>query len=206
MEGTFLESSHLMVSLKKLSDAELTQLAVNDEKAFEELVSRYEEKLFRYVKRFAGLHDQCAEDILQESFLKIYRNLNNFDADLKFSSWAYRITHNEAISYIRKNKPNQNVALETNDDDTASLIEFLKSEDDVAKEASKKELQAEVRYILDGLPSDYKEILILRFLEDMEYSEISDILKKPIGTVSTLINRAKAQFKNLALKYYEQIQ
>lgn len=195
-----------MNRLRTKSDAKLVKLALKKQDAFEELVSRYEKRLFRYIRRFAGLQDQCVEDILQEVFIKLYRNLNSFDTDLKFSSWAYRITHNETISYIRKNKRNQNISLETDDEDAANLIDFLKSEDDIPEEISKKELQSEVHEILNRLPENYKEILILRFMEDMEYSEISDILKKPMGTVATLINRAKAQFKTLALKNHEQTQ
>jgi RNA polymerase sigma-70 factor (ECF subfamily) len=195
-----------MNRFKSKSDAKLVVLALKKQDAFEELVSRYEKRLFRYIRRFAGLSDQCAEDILQEVFIKIYRNLNNFDPDLKFSSWAYRITHNETINHIRKNKHNHTIALETDDEDAANLIDFLSSEDDIPKEISKKELQKEVREILDRLSPDYKDVLILRFLEDLEYSEISDILKKPMGTVATLINRAKAQFKTLALKNHEQTQ
>jgi RNA polymerase sigma-70 factor, ECF subfamily len=189
------EKSHKQSAL---SDSQLVTLALKKQDAFEELVNRYESKLFRYVLRFSGLTDQCAEDILQEVFVKIYRNLNDFDPSLKFSSWAYRITRNETINYIRKNKKNKNLSLQTDDEDTANLIDFLKSEDDIPEEIAKKELSAEVHEVLSRLPEKYKEVLVLRYLEELDYSEISDILKKPMGTVATLLNRAKSQFKTLA--------
>jgi RNA polymerase sigma-70 factor, ECF subfamily len=182
------------------NDNKLVKAALKNQEAFGELVDRYDAKLARYIRRFTGLSKECTEDILQEVFLKIYKNLNNFDQALKFSSWAYRIAHNEAINHLRKNKT-KTLSLETDEEDAVNLIEVLKSDTDIAKETSKKELQEKVQELLRSLPENYKEILILRFLEDLEYTEISDILKKPIGTIGTLINRAKAQFKQLAIKH-----
>lgn len=183
------------------TDEQLVSLALKDSDAFAELVSRYEAKLLRYVKRLTGLSEESAEDILQEAFLKIYRNLNDFDQSLKFSSWAYRITHNEAINHVRKNKNNnKNLSLESDKDDEMNLIEILSSEDDVESAAQKAEIKTNVREVLAQMPEDYREVLILRYLEELDYSEISNILRKPMGTVSTLISRAQKMFKQYAIK------
>lgn len=178
-----------------ISDEKLAQISLKDKEKFAELVDRFEAKLLRYIRRLTGLPTNQAEDILQESFIKIYKNLNNFDPKLKFSSWAYRITHNESINHIKKNKRVE--PLETDDDDTANLIEILESDADVQKEAIQKETALKVKAALYKLPKKYRDVLILYYLEDQDYAAISDILKKPSGTVATLLNRAKAKFKSI---------
>ena len=180
------------------SDAEIVKLTLRDQEMFLHLMQRYEGKLSRYIRRFAYVDTQTVEDILQEVFIKIYKNLNDFDLDLSFSSWAYRITHNEAINYLKKLDRQKSIPLESDDEDVVSLIRILESDVDIVKELSKKELQKKVQEVLSMLSPDFREILILKFLEEKEYKEISDILKKPMGTVATLINRAKAQFKQIA--------
>ena len=84
------------------NDEELVALALKNQDFFACLVERYEPKLMRYVRRISAATQEDAEDLLQEIFVKVYRNLNDFDPDLKFSSWIYRIAHNQVISYWRK--------------------------------------------------------------------------------------------------------
>ncbi len=185
----------------KTSDTKLVKLTLKNPECFTPLVERYEQKLFRYIRRLSGLSKECAEDVLQEVFIKIYRNLNNFDTSLKFSSWAYRIAHNETVNYLRKHRGKEPVSIETDDPDTLSLIDILESNTNIADEAAKKELQEKVRTTLKQLPKKYQEVLVLRFLEDMNYKEISDVLKKPEGTIAALLNRAKTKFKQLAIEH-----
>ena len=178
-----------------ISDEKLAQKSITNQESFAELVDRYESKLLRYIQRLTGLPTNQAEDVLQEVFIKIYKNLNNFDPSLKFSSWAYRITHNESINHIKKQKNHD--PLETDDEDALNLIEILESESDTQKEAIQKETAARVWAALQKLPKKYRDVLILYYLEDQDYAAISDILKKPSGTVATLLNRAKAKFKHI---------
>ncbi len=185
-----------MADWKTKTDAELVAIALEDCEVFGRLVERYEQKLARYVKRLVGLSKECVEDVLQEVFLKVYRNLNSYDPGLSFSSWIYRITHNETVNYVKKHRKQNVVSLE-NDDDAVSLIEVLASDVDVVDDARKKERIEKVHRILQGMTEKYREVLILKFLEDKDYAEISDIIKKPMGTVATLINRAKKQFITL---------
>lgn len=196
MEAILVLSTPVMSTHEAGSaDLQLVRAAIADPEKFAGIVEQYEMKLLRYICRFTGLDQQSGEDVLQEVFIKMYRNLNNFDQSLNFSSWAYRIAHNEALNYLRDNKKHGVVPLETGDEETLSLIEVLRSEVDIPKEVSRNELVAAVRKIITTMPEDYKEVLILRFLEDKDYREISDIIKKPMGTVATLINRAKEHFK-----------
>ena len=189
-----------MENLKEKSDSELVALAIENPNHYGHLVERYEKKLFRYVRRLSGMETESAEDVLQEAFIKIYSNLNDFDQDLSFSSWAYRITHNETINYLRKNTKIKTVALENDSEDEASLIEVLKSEVNIEVEYSKQELGERVRVAMEMLPKKYREILILRYLQELDYKGISDVLKIPMGTVATLVNRAKSKFKEIAKK------
>lgn len=177
------------------TDEQLALECLKDKNKFATLVERYEQRLLRYIKRLTGHLNDQAEDILQEVFIKIYRNLNNFDPSLKFSSWAYRITHNESINHIRKKK--DTAPLETDDTETANLINILESDTDVQEEVTQKELAEKIRKIIYKLPKKYKDVIILYYLEDKDYQEISDILKKPKATVGTLLSRAKAKFKQL---------
>ncbi|MBU0577945.1 RNA polymerase sigma factor [Patescibacteria group bacterium] len=189
-----------MQDYSKKTDAELVSLTLKDQEVFLYLMERYEKKLFRYIRHFSGVNRETAEDILQEVFIKIYKNLNDFDLDLGFSSWVYRITHNETINQIKKINRHKTLPIETDDDDVKSLIDILESDVNIVKDIKKKDLQQKVRKVLSMLSPDFREILILRYLDEKDYKEISDILKKPMGTVATLINRAKAQFKQIAEK------
>ena len=86
----------------QLSDEEIIRKSLEQVDYFSCLYERYEPQLLRYVKRMGVITNEEAEDVLQEAFLKIWKNLNAFDLSLKLSSWLYRIVHNEAISYLRK--------------------------------------------------------------------------------------------------------
>jgi len=139
------------------------------------------------------MSNEESEDILQETFIKAYYNLKSFDLDLKFSSWIYRITHNQTINAHRKNKARpQGNSVDIED----HVLENIIQDFDFVEEIDSKYLAKDIKKILDKLDEKYKEILILRFFEEKDYKEISDILKKPMGTVATLINRAKKQFKD----------
>ena len=139
-----------------------------------------------------NLDSEDIADVLQDVFIKVYKNLNNFDQELKFSSWVYRITHNQVISNFRKNKARpQTVPIEIDD----NIVHNLASDLDTGQLADLDYLRQNINVVLDKLDLKYREVLILKFLEDKDYKEISDILKKPVGTVGTLINRAKVKFK-----------
>jgi RNA polymerase sigma-70 factor, ECF subfamily len=179
-----------IVNQDNLSDESLVKLTIEDQENFLYLIKRYEAKLTRYIKRIAGLSKEDTEDILQDVFIKTYQNINSFDKDLKFSSWIYRIAHNEVIDNYRKKQTRpQEMTF-----DTENILNNLVGEIDISKDIDNKYLQKNISQVLNSLDLKYREVLILKFLEEKEYKEISDILKKPMGTVATLISRAKQQF------------
>ena len=183
-----------------LSDQELVKESLISPDAFGHLVERYEAKLLRFIRRLTGTSTPSAEDILQEAFIKIYQHLNDYNPDLSFSAWAYRITRNEAVNDYRKHKNSKTISLESDEEDTQNLIRVLADKTDIPLEFSKKELGEKVQKILSLLSSSYRDVLILKFLEELSYEEISDVLKIPMGTVATLIHRAKDDFKKIAAK------
>jgi RNA polymerase sigma-70 factor (ECF subfamily) len=179
-------------SCKHLSDNELVAKSLDNLDYFSCLFQRYEPELLRYIHRLGGIDADEARDILQESFIKIWRNLNEFDAGLKLSSWIFRIVHNETVSFIRKKKSfgkNNNLDIE--------IFRNILSDGTESYE-DREELIRNTLIMLNDLPFKYKEVLVLKFLEKKSYEEISDILKIPEGTVAIRINRAKKMLRALA--------
>jgi len=180
--------------IDKKTDEELVPLVLENQEYFLYLVRRYEEMLMRYIRRISGLAKEDSEDLLQDIFIKIYQNLNDFNTSLKFSSWEYRIAHNEVISNYRKVKARPKT-ISYNDDPV--LINKLASNKDFIKEIEKEYDTKVIRKVLAKMDTKYREALILRFLEEKDYKEMSDILQKPIGTVGAMVNRGKGQFKKI---------
>lgn len=181
----------------ELEDEQLVTLAIEHHRYFACIVDRYSSKLLRYIMRISDVSKEEAEDILQETYINAYKYLRSFDSSLSFSSWIYRIAHNQVISQFRKRQVRPHghtIDLEDN------ALEHIASELNVIDDVEKSLLKDKIGTVLDDLPLKYKEVLVLRFLEDKSYSEIADILKKPEGTIATLLNRAKKQCKkNLEL-------
>ncbi|MEI6835701.1 MAG: RNA polymerase sigma factor [Candidatus Falkowbacteria bacterium] len=178
--------------IEALSDEEMVTLTLKDQDNFVVIINRYKAKLFNYIRRITNVRDEDAEDLLQEIFLKVYLNLNDFDKDLKFSSWIYAIARNQVISNHRRlnsRAEGHSVALE---DESAKKIMFNFN---IEKALDDSYLKDKVAKVLYSLPEKYREVLVLKFLEEKNYQEISDIIKKPSGTVGSLINKAKSEFK-----------
>ena len=173
------------------SDEEIVKMALADQENFLFIIKRYKEKLFNYIRRITNMETEDAEDILQEVFIKVYLNLNDFDTSLKFSSWIYRITHNQVISQYRKLKARpEGTALKLDD----KIIKTIAADLDIKKDVDLKILRKNIFSAMEKLDRKYKEILVLKFFEEKSYQEISDIIKKPMGTVASLLSRAKENF------------
>lgn len=173
------------------SDAALVREALQDSRALAAIIERYEAPLSRYVRRL-GCAPEDAADVLQEIFLKAYVNLRSYDERLAFSSWLYRIAHNEAVSFFRReNVRPQAVATEEELEQFDTIVDEM----DTAEQLHKKHTAESIRRALTHVEESYREVLVLRYFEDKQYDEIADILKMPIGTVGTYVTRGKAQLK-----------
>jgi len=179
----------IMDKREKLTDPELIERSKQDPESFGILMERYQWPLFHYLRRMGQMSREDTEDLLQEVFIKIYENLNGYRENMKFSSWAYRIAHNHLIDHFRR----QNARPATSfleDDEWERLV---RSTLQLEKEIADKDCVRTIKKCIQNLPITYREILVLRFLEGKDYAEIMDILKKPKGTVATLIARSKAK-------------
>jgi len=180
--------------MKDLSDEELVEkIRSEDNELYAEIVRRYQQKLYHYLRYLTNRPSE-AEDLLQNVFIKAYRNLFGFDTKKKFSSWIYRIAHNEGVSFLKKITRKKQVSLEN--------VDFSpKSEDDSIEDAFiKEEIRERVKQCLDELEAKYREPLVLYYFEDKSYREISDILRVPAKTVGTFIFRGKRLLKTICEK------
>lgn len=179
----------------KFDDQELVKQSLENVDYFGCIYERYESRLLAYIKRISYAGDAEAEDILQESFIKIWKNLNEFDHKLKLSSWLYRIVHNTTVSYFRgKSSFGKDNVIQLDDHIMLELRDELELDLDV------ETIHHFTNKVLNKMPEKYRQYLILRFFEKLSYDEISDVLKVPEGTVATRINRAKKIFKKTAEK------
>ena len=169
------------------SDEELIAAVQNGESdAFAFVVDRYQGKIFAYIMRLIN-HREEAQEITQDVFLKSYKYLHRFDCERKFSSWIYRIAHNESVNWLKKK--------------TRAKIESLDAHMEIGQEAdakvdihddlARKQERQIIRQAIDSLPEKYREVMEMRYISEYSYQEISKYLKKPVNTVGTLINRAK---------------
>jgi RNA polymerase sigma-70 factor, ECF subfamily len=179
-----------MNDISKVSDEDVVKIVRHsDKELYAEIIKRYQTKLLRYARYIMG-DDHMGADVVQESFIKAYINLNGFDTKKKFSSWIYRIVHNEAMNMLDKHKKQRPMDTQLEYDSGVNI------EDDFIK----NELVNHAQHCLEQMPILYKEPLSLFYLEKKSYEEISDILRIPIGTVGTRVNRAKGIMKKLCQK------
>ena len=182
--------------IKKMSDNELILLLrCKNPIVHNELVERYQKKLFVYLYRFIGNKEE-AEDLLQNVFFKVYKYCEKFDTKRKFSSWIYRIAHNEAVNYIKRKNIKKFISLE----DFVSSKDRIETKSDAKSPMEvwiSKELRHEMEDALKKIPDKYREVLEMRYFSEKSYEEIGRALKKPVNTIGTLINRAKKKLEDV---------
>jgi RNA polymerase sigma-70 factor, ECF subfamily len=172
-----------------MTDEEIIRRTLIDKEAFAPLIERYEAKLARYLERLGVGVPEDREDVLQNAFIKAYKNLNSFDPSLTFSSWMYRIVHNEAMSFFRAKHARPQVIL--SGEDEILITELQDETSDTSQLAELRITREELTKAFASISPQYREVITLRFFEDRSYTEMSDILQVPVGTVSTLLYRAK---------------
>ncbi|WP_127586825.1 RNA polymerase sigma factor SigW [Paenibacillus koleovorans] len=173
-------------------ETRLAKLARNgDRRAFIDLVELYKDKIYHLAYRM--LHNvQEAEDIVQETFLRVYTNLHRYDEAQKFSTWIYRIGTNLCIDRLRKRKPSYSLDADVNDGEGTDWYSMLSSLDPTPEgELLLSETQQQVREAIDSLPEKYKSAVILRYMHDMSLQEISEVLEMPVTTVKTRVHRGR---------------
>jgi RNA polymerase sigma-70 factor (ECF subfamily) len=186
---------------KKPSDEELITLFQNgDLSAFDELVARYKDPLFNYVARMLG--DRVyAEDIVQETFVRVYRNRNRYQQVAKFSTWIYTIAINLTKTELRRQSLRRFFSLSGTVDEGKTL-ELPDLRMNLEKTAGDTIVRQHIQEAIDKLPKSFKEVIILRDIQELSYDEISKIIGAPLGTVKSRVNRGRTRLQELLKEIY----
>lgn len=178
----------------KVTDEQLIRrFQAGDESAFEEIVHRYKNRLMNFAYRFV-LDTEEAEDIVQDTFLKVYQNRYAYKEIAKFSTWIYTITANLAKTILRKRRNRKMFSfsrLGPEDKD----IDFPSKEQDTQSTIEGKFDEQMIQKAILKLPEHFRTAIILRDIQELSYEEISNIINAPLGTVKSRINRARLKLQ-----------
>ncbi|MFC4402297.1 RNA polymerase sigma factor SigW [Gracilibacillus xinjiangensis] len=162
-----------------------------DQSAFEDIVEHFQGKVFAICFRMVGNKHE-AEDIAQEAFIRAYINIQSYDENRKFSTWLYRIATNLAIDRMRKKKPDYYLDAEIKGADGLNLYAQIPDDGVLPEdEVESLETQSYIQKEIMELPTKYRSIIALRFIDELSLKEISEILEIPVGTVKTRIHRGR---------------
>ena len=198
-------------SLAVLSDDELVARArAHDVAAFEELVGRHEEKIYRLAMRFTRNETDAAE-VLQETFLSAWRNLDRFEGKAQFASWLYRVAVNAALMLLRSQKRHPQVAVE--DVTPEALGEAARASPDLGagtdwsrrpdEQFQSEELRHQIQGAVDQLPESQRSVFLLRDVDGLSTEETAELLEVSIPTVKTRLHRARLTLREAITRYFE---
>ncbi len=177
-----------------------------DFEAFEELVNLHEKHVYNIAWNMLR-NQEDAEEVLQETFIKAYNKLNQFEGRSKFSTWLYRIATNEALMIIRKKNPAQPVSLDEPIDDgyrakiRRELIDWKENPQNIYL---KKELREKIDYIIYTLPEDYRSVFVLRDIQGFSGEKVSEILSITLPAVKARLHRARLYAREILNDYFKQ--
>ena len=165
---------------------------------FAELVERYTGELFRFLARFTG-NAATADDLVQEVFLQVYHSAEKFDTTRRFKPWLFTIAANKARDYLRSQRRRPEVPLDAQvsagDSDDQTFLGFL-ADDSPAPWAALSETEQRdlVRQVLEGMPDNLREVLVLSYFHRVPYKEMAEVLEVPLGTVKSRLHAAVRHF------------
>jgi len=189
------------VNTTTVSDHELvTRAQQGSEKAYRELLGRYQRPVFSIIYRMIRDREQ-AEDLAQETFVRVFNNIDRYDPRYKFSSWIFKIATNLTIDWIRR-KELDTVSIDgsrnavTAEQIEATSITIASTDENPEELLEAKELGEEIEGAISKLRPEYKAAILLRHVEGREYQEIAEILSLPLGTVKTYIHRGRNELRD----------
>ena len=190
------------LDLANLPDADIVALAQQGrDLAFRELVRRYERPVFSLIYRMVR-DREAAEDLAQDSFVKVLNHIDRYNPEFKFSSWIFKIANNVAIDHLRRRQP-QTVSMDGSPHATsaaeieASSFEIAADQETALQEMEAKEIGSAIERAIAKLRPEYRACIMLRHIEDRSYEEIATTLDLPLGTVKTYIHRARNELRVL---------
>jgi RNA polymerase sigma-70 factor, ECF subfamily len=186
-------------NIREFSDAELIVRAIaGRDDGFEELVRRYQRPITSYVYRMLGNYD-ASLDVTQEIFIKVYNSMARYSSEYKFSTWLYKIAHNAAIDYMRRNSVNPQ-SLENENKDGSFEIQIESKRLSPEQERERSEWRSEIESVVKCLPPGYRELILLRHSQDLSYDEIAEITNLPLGTVKNRLFRAREMMREMLIE------
>ena len=171
--------------------------------AYNQLVFRFKDRLLNFIYRFVNDLD-LAEDLVQDTLLKLYTHKDSYQEIAKFSTWLYTIAANLARTELRKKKRRKTFSVtELSREDREFII--VSSDVDPSEDLSSQNFERNIQLALAELPDDFKTIIILRDIQELSYDEISKIVDVPLGTVKSRINRGRVKLQQLLKKKGERL-
>jgi RNA polymerase sigma-W factor len=179
-------------SESSLEDDKLVERAIGgDEKAYQQLVDKYQRALYYHILKMVRNKD-IIEDLVQETFVKAFDNLESYSTNYAFSTWLYRIATNHTIDYLRKKKlPTKSIDAPVKTRDGDMQMELPDEHASADRQVLKKQRKNIVQNAIQNLPKKYRKVIVLRHMEEKSYQEIADELELPLGTVKAHIFRAR---------------
>ncbi len=188
------------LDLTNLPDADVVALAQKGrDAAFRELIQRYERPVFSLIYRMVR-DRELSEDLSQDTFVKVFNNIDRYRPEFKLSSWLFKIANNVAIDYLRKRRldtvsvdgaPNA----DSQDAVDASSFDVAVAQESALEEIEARELGSAIERAIATLRPEYRSCIMLRHVEDRSYEEIAATLDLPLGTVKTYIHRARHELR-----------
>lgn len=190
-------------ALEDMTDEDLmSQFQAGSVAAFNILVERYSERLTHYLYGFLGDMRRC-EDLLQETFLRVYRNRHSYRRIAKFSTWLYTIAGNLARSEYRKRKRRRLYSIQSVNRDNEEYEMQLPDESFSPDKHAESTIQDKhIQQALDEIPASFREVVVLRDVQQLAYDEIAEITGLPMGTVKSRINRGRTKLQALLKDVY----
>ncbi len=171
----------------------MARFQAGDSLAFEEIVVRFKDRIYNFLFRFFS-REEMAEDILHDTFLRVYKKKHLYRPIARFSTWIFTIAKNLALTEIKRQRTQQTYPISTmgfNSGEYQIPGDFHRPDELIESEVTERVIQQ----ALGSLPSHYRTVVILRDIEDLSYHEISQILEVPVGTVKSRVNRGRQQIQ-----------
>ena len=178
-----------------LSDAQLVVLALDgDSVAFETLFKRYREEIYALCLGRSGGNKDDAKDLVQDTFVKVYLNLERYDPQYTFGQWIYTIARNTFIDYVRRRRDELSIDSINNRSMTPT------TEEEPDSRIINEQHSVQIDRCMAALPEKYRQMVEMRFVYNLSYEEIAEQVGLPIGTVKTQIHRARGRLSKLIMK------
>jgi RNA polymerase sigma-70 factor (ECF subfamily) len=184
-----MESSDMNDKFKYSDEKLILRFQEGDINAYNELVKRYKDRLLNFVLRYFNNVEQ-AEDVVQDTLIKLYTHASYYKNIAKFSTWIFTIAKNNALTELRKNKRKKTDSLWTED---GQIIDINSKEESLDSKVQNEIAIDQLNKFLDEIPENFRMAVVLRDFQELSYEEISKILEIPIGTIKSRINRGRIQ-------------